>query len=131
MLDFSTEWVYTELSTKTKTRPTLTSWTGHNESTTDERNHTTMNAQLSTKGYRQLHAEATRARRQRNGAYPTPAQKEAFRKLLNLGAMQLDATDIELLASHPQLTASQRRDFAELAETMDTNDYQPELWSVQ
>jgi hypothetical protein len=89
-----------------------------------------MNATHSIKGYRQLHAEATRARRKAKGAYATPAHKAAFLRLLHFGARYLEPSEIELLASHPALTASQRKDFAELAEKMDSSNYMEELWTL-
>lgn len=67
----------------------------------------------------QQRAQATRARRQAAGRYarPTKAQKATFAKLVQPnGRNSLTVEEMGLLATHPHLTASQRAEFAAMAQ---------------
>lgn len=66
-------------------------------------------------------AHATRSRRQAAGCYnrPTGEQKAVYAKLTQRnGRATLTAGDCGLLATHPYLTASQRAEFAQMAQSM-------------
>lgn len=61
-------------------------------------------------------AAATRKRRHAKGHYPSPAQKAAYRKLLQRdGRKLLTIAELQDLATHPALSASQREEFAAMA----------------
>lgn len=55
----------------------------------------------------------------RHRAKATPAQKQAFAKWISLprmrGAVAMTQAELELLATHPYLLASQKAKFAEMA----------------
>jgi hypothetical protein len=64
----------------------------------------------------QQRAHATRAARQAAGRYPTRAHKAAFAKMIQRGGLRsLTADECEILATHPQLTFSQRATMVEMA----------------
>lgn len=88
----------------------------------------TMNILASTEGnvnsqphmsYYRSRAQATKARRQAKGMYkrPSKAQQEALAKSMQRdGRKLLTAEEMRLLAQHPHLHASQRAEFAALAD---------------
>jgi hypothetical protein len=60
-------------------------------------------------------ATATRAKRQAAGKYQTPAQSFALKLYFKYGIDGLKPSDMELLATHPNLSNIQRSRFAALA----------------
>lgn len=60
-------------------------------------------------------AQSTKAQRQAAGKYPTREQKLAFKELVSVGEKYLNREALELLASHPHMTATQKARYATLA----------------
>lgn len=76
------------------------------------------NSQPDLAFYRQR-AQGTRARRQAAGRYakPSKAQQAAFAKTMARdGRKSLTVEEMGLLANHPHLTASQRAEYATMAQ---------------
>lgn len=63
----------------------------------------------------QQKAHDTKARRAKAGKYPTPTQKQAFAKLISQGEKALTAYDFGQLATHPDMTYSQRSRYLAMA----------------
>ena len=66
----------------------------------------------------QTQAHAVTAKRRKAGRYPTKAQIMAGRKLISRGADALTRTDLELLATHPDMAGSQRMAYRIMAEAL-------------
>ena len=66
----------------------------------------------------QAQAHAVTAKRRKAGRYPSKAQIMAGRKLINQGAAALTRTELELLATHPDMAGSQRMAYRIMAEEL-------------